>query len=59
MKLCICCLINYYSQRQENTDTSGWEQLAGVYDPPQSCDIPIKAEFDGDYHGGSGETGNG
>ena len=39
--------------------TSGLQRLAGVHDPPKSFDIPIKAEFDGDYHGGSGETGNG
>ena len=30
------------------------QHLAGVNDPPQSCDTPINAEFDGDYHGGSG-----
>ena len=42
-----------------STNTSGLQRLAGVHDPPESCDIPIKAEFDGDYHGGSGETGNG
>ena len=39
--------------------TSGLQQLAGVHDPPESCDIPIKAEFNGDYHGGSVKTGNG
>ena len=31
--------------------TSGLQQLAGVYDPPQACDIPIDAEFYGDYDG--------
>ena len=39
--------------------TSGLLQLAGVHDPPEACDIPINVEFDGDYHGGSGVTGNG
>ena len=39
--------------------TSGLQRLAGAHDPPQSCDIPKEAEFDEDYHGGSGETGNG
>ena len=45
--------------REEPPHTSGLQRLAGVYDPPESCDIPINAEFDGDYHGGIGETGNG
>ena len=45
-------LINLYH-------TSGLQRLAGVYDPPESCDIPKEAEFDGDYRGGSGGTGNG
>ena len=40
-------------------NTSGWERLAGVHDPPESCDIPKEAEFDGDYCCGSGGTGNG
>ena len=40
-------------------NTSGLLQLAGVHDPPEACDIPINVEFDGDYHGGSGVTGNG
>ena len=31
--------------------TSGLQRLAGVYDPPQACDIPIDAEFYGDYDG--------
>ena len=39
--------------------TEGLQRLAGIHDPPEQCDIPIKAEFEGDYHGGSGETGNG
>ena len=39
--------------------TSGLQRLADVHDPPISCDTPINAEFDGYYHGGSGETGNG
>ena len=39
--------------------TSGLQRLAGVHDPPESCDIPKEAEFDGDYRGGSGGTGNG
>ena len=39
--------------------TSGLQRLAGVHDPPESCDIPIKAELNGDYHGGSVKTGNG
>ena len=39
--------------------TSGLLRLAGVHDPPEACDIPINVEFDGDYHGGSGVTGNG
>ena len=39
--------------------TSGLQRLAGVHDPPESCDIPKEAEFDGDYLGASGGTGNG
>ena len=39
--------------------TSGLERLAGVHDPPESCDTPKEAEFHGDYHGGSGGTGSG
>ena len=39
--------------------TSGLQRLAGVHDPPKSCDIPKEAEFHGDYYGGSGGTGNG
>ena len=35
-------------------DTSGLQRLAGVYDPPQSYDIPIEGEFYGDYDGGTG-----
>ena len=34
--------------------TSGLQRLAGVHDPPQSCDIPKEAEFYGDYHGENG-----
>ena len=41
------------------THTSGLQRLAGIHDPPESCDIPKEAEFDGDYHGGSGGTGSG
>ena len=39
--------------------TSGLQRLAGVYDPPGSCDIPKEAEFDGGYRGISSGTGNG
>ena len=39
--------------------TSGLQWLAGVHDPPESCDIPKEAEANEDYHGGSGGTGNG
>ena len=39
--------------------TSGLQRLAGIYDPPQSCDIPINAESYGDCDGGDGETGSG
>ena len=54
----------FYIQRKKKEAgtrkcTSGWERLAGVLDPPESCDIPKEAEFDGDYRGGSGGTGNG
>ena len=35
-------------------NTSGLQWLAGVHDPPQSCDIPMKAEFYGDCDGGTG-----
>ena len=48
-----------YFHQQRRGGTSGLQRLAGVHDPPQSCDIPINAEFDGDYHGGNGVTGNG
>ena len=34
--------------------TLGLQRLAGVHDPPQSCDIPKEAEFYGDYHGENG-----
>ena len=34
--------------------TSGLKRIAGVYDPPETCDIPIEAEFHGDYDGGTG-----
>ena len=43
----------------QRLSTSGLQRLAGVHDPPQTCDIPKEAEFDGDYHGGNDETGNG
>ena len=40
-------------------DTSGLQRLAGVHDPPQSCDTPINADFYGDCDGGDGGSGNG
>ena len=39
--------------------TSGLQRLAGVHDPPESCDIPKNADFYGDCDGGGGGSGNG
>ena len=39
--------------------TSGLQRLADVHDPPESCDISIKAEFYGDCDGGDSGSGNG
>ena len=36
------------------TLTSGLQRLAGVHDPPRTCDIPINAEFYGECGGGTG-----
>ena len=46
-------------QLQPFVSTSGLQRLAGVHDPPKSCDIPINAEFYGDCDGGDGGSGNG
>ena len=57
--MCLKIYIHIYFLQWSGLNTSGLQQLAGVHDPPESCDIPIKAEFNGDYHGGSVKTGNG
>ena len=47
-------LVHYWIKIMIMHYTSGLQRLAGVHDPPKSCDIPINAEFYGDCDGGTG-----
>ena len=52
---CWKSFLEFGGQRLENLFyTSGLQRLAGVHDPPKSCDIPTNAEFYGDCDGGTG-----